>query len=629
MALSQPPSSQADFVEIARREGLLAGESAAELARESQDRGIPPSQLAMQKGLLSVTQIEIVETLLNPKSTVDGYEILGLLGHGGMGVVYRAKQISLGRIVALKTVMANPKSLPNRPSRFEHEAQTVGKLLHPHVITAYDFGRTGSRYFFAMELVEGEDLARRIGGAGPLSEFVTWSLIRQAATGLAHAAEFGVVHRDIKPANLLLVNPPTGYPLPKNVPMVKIADFGLALINDADDHTRFTTDNSAVGTPNYMAPEQLAPGDIDHRADLYALGATAYHMLAGRPPFHGLSLAQIFSQKVNGEPPSLASGCPGLSQGTLDLVRDLMARDRSQRIGSYAILLKRIDSLGTLDESTTVVCSPEQLAITTETQPGFEKTYSDIPATIPVQTNTRSKSTSVNGRVAIVGILAAVVSIAGIGWMLQSRRQPPAPPVNQALPELKPTGVAADLFDGQSLAHWSVRGGNWQTARDDEGATVLAASNGEVERQTARDALGRPIPINFFRLRFNVMLRQADAVEVSYGLAAAGSDAEVRAVLRIEPQRLSLTRLAGSQPPDIIKPAEAVKVDPNRYHEIRIERQFGDWRAYFDDRLIGTVPLSPRELPLFRLKVESGAESHLAYFADFVVEELQSPENTK
>src|SRR5262249_28528733 len=147
-------------------------------------------------------------------------------------------------------------------------------------------GRHEGRLYFAMELVEGEDVEQRVEQRGPLDEATAWGLARQAASGLAHAAGFGIVHRDVKPANLLLVEPPAGFPLPHGLPLVKIADFGLAfLAEEAETRTRLTATNATVGSPHYMPPEQLEGASVDVRADIYALGATVYHMLAGQPPF--------------------------------------------------------------------------------------------------------------------------------------------------------------------------------------------------------------------------------------------------------------------------------------------------------------------------------------------------------
>ncbi len=246
-----PSESPHDFLTIAGQQGLLPTETLRDLSEEAVRRQVDAATLTLQKGLLSPVQIEIVETLRQPAGSIPGYEIQSVIGHGGMGVVYRARQLNLNRVVALKTILVNQAANPTMLARFEQEAQTVAKLLHPHIIAAYDFGRHDGRLYFAMEYVEGEDADHYATREHPLGERVTWGLIRQAATGLAHAAESGVVHRDIKPANLLLVAPPRGYPLPAGMPMVKIADFGLAaLTQEADERTKLTAEQTTLGSPH-------------------------------------------------------------------------------------------------------------------------------------------------------------------------------------------------------------------------------------------------------------------------------------------------------------------------------------------------------------------------------------------
>ena len=171
------------------------------------------------------------------------------------------------------------------------KAQALARLTHPHIVAAYDFGRHEGRLYFAMELVIGEDADKLIRRKGALDEWAVWGMVRQAAAGLAHAAHHGIVHRDIKPANLLLVDPPMGFPLPAGLPMVKIADFGLAqLAASTDERTRLTSVGDAVGSPNYMSPEQMLGGPVDLRTDIFSLGASAFHMLTGKPPQAGKTL---------------------------------------------------------------------------------------------------------------------------------------------------------------------------------------------------------------------------------------------------------------------------------------------------------------------------------------------------
>ncbi len=181
------------------------------------------------------------------------------------------RQKSLDRIVAIKTILVSQMHDQTSLARFEQEALAVARLRHPNIVAAFDFGRHQGRLYFVMELIEGVDVEKTIEQEGPLAEGVAWKLVRQAAAGLSHAAAAGIIHRDIKPANLLLVEPPSGFELPGGLKMVKITDFGLAFLSrDVDVKTRLTQQNTAIGSPHYLAPEQLEGESFDHRVDIYS-----------------------------------------------------------------------------------------------------------------------------------------------------------------------------------------------------------------------------------------------------------------------------------------------------------------------------------------------------------------------
>src|SRR5262245_28460917 len=198
------------FLAGACSQSLLTPEVASAVSEEAEARGISASQLVVEKGLMDAVQVDIVETLLRPEQTIPNYEILNLIGRGGMGIVYRARQKNLDRIVAIKTVLIHLLTQSGAVARFEKEAQAVARFRHPNIVTAYDFGRHAGRLYLVMELLEGQTLEQLINRTGRLSERLAWGLIRQAAAGLAHAAEARIVHRDIKPANLILIDPPAG-----------------------------------------------------------------------------------------------------------------------------------------------------------------------------------------------------------------------------------------------------------------------------------------------------------------------------------------------------------------------------------------------------------------------------------
>ena len=600
--------STQEFLTIAGQQGLLATETLYDLAEEAAERQIDAVSLVLQKGLLSPVQIEIVETLRQPAKSIPGYEIQSVLGHGGMGVVYRARQLNLNRVVALKTILVNQAANPTMVARFEQEAQTVAKLVHPHIVGAYDFGRHAGRLYFAMEYVEGEDAEHYATREHPLSERITWSLIRQAAAGLAHAAALGVVHRDIKPANLLLVTPPQGYPLPAGMPMVKIADFGLAfLATEADERTKLTAEQTTLGSPHYMAPEQLdASKSVDLRADLYSLGATAYHLLAGHPPFDKQTLPQIIAKKLSDERPELPALRSDVSAEGLALMNALLARDLDQRVGNYGELLNRIDALPVM-----IAADSATLAWRAATANSISSISTVTDVRNDTQTQPLRRWMKAGLGVVAMMIVAAVVSSLGLipGGFSNTDVAPQL--------SLAPTGWSGQLFDGQSLRGWTTQHGQWIVVKDDEGSPVVAGTDGEILRPLLKkDTAGKAVPIENYRVLATVQLHAASAVEIQFNLNNLGS----RHALRLTLDRAAVgSRQEGNLPFKPLAAAKPFEIGADRLHELKLERQTKDWRVYIDDVLIGTVPVARESRrPEFRLLTEGGP----AWFGDMVVEEL-------
>ncbi len=218
-----------------------------------------------------IRQAPAVEDL---RELLPGYEILELIGAGGMGAVYRARHRKLGRLVALKVLLPDLSANPSFSDRFLREARALANLNHSGIVTVFDFGSVDDLYFFAMEYVDGVSL-RELMRAGSVDCALALELVKQVCDGLHYAHERGVVHRDIKPDNILLNHEGT----------VKITDFGLAkLAGDPADHP-LTRTNQVMGTPHYMAPEQIErPSEVDHRADLYSLGVVFYELLTKELP---------------------------------------------------------------------------------------------------------------------------------------------------------------------------------------------------------------------------------------------------------------------------------------------------------------------------------------------------------
>ncbi|SIN77006.1 serine/threonine protein kinase [Singulisphaera sp. GP187] len=223
----------------------------------------------------------------------DDLEILEEIGRGGMGVVYRARQVKLDRIVALKMILAESHANPKSLARFRTEAQAVARLSHPNFVQIYEIGERDGFPYFSMEFVEGGSLARKLGG-GPLPVRQAAQIIETLARATHVAHERGIVHRDIKPANILLTH--SGEP--------KITDFGLAKIVTGVGSVNPSRSETLVGTPAYMAPEQ-AQGDgheLGPLADVYALGATLYEMLTGLPPFQAATALETLLLSLNQDP---------------------------------------------------------------------------------------------------------------------------------------------------------------------------------------------------------------------------------------------------------------------------------------------------------------------------------------
>jgi serine/threonine-protein kinase len=229
---------------------------------------------------------------LGGKTVVAGYEILGELGRGGMGVVYKARQPGANRIVALKMVLASGHAGTEALVRFRLEAEAIAQLQHPHIVQLYEVGQEDDCPFFSLEFIDGESLSRKIENT-PQSPRAAARVVERLAEGMHFAHQRGIIHRDLKPANILLTK--DGVP--------KITDFGLAkrFEDRGDAHTRT---GAIMGTPSYMAPEQ-AQGRTKHSgpaADIYSLGAILYDMLTGRPPFRGTTLLETLQQVQSVEP---------------------------------------------------------------------------------------------------------------------------------------------------------------------------------------------------------------------------------------------------------------------------------------------------------------------------------------
>jgi predicted Ser/Thr protein kinase len=254
---------------------------------------------------------------------VPGYEVLSELGRGAAGVVYRARQVALNRVVALKMVLAGSHAGPDERARFRAEAQAVAQLKHPNIVAVHDIGECDGLPFFSLEFVEGGSLERKLNRTAQRPAEAA-ALVETLARAMHVAHWQGIVHRDLKPANILLT--PDGMP--------KIADFGLAKRLGGDSN--HTQSGCVMGTPSFMAPEQAGGRnhDVGPAADVYALGAILYDALTGRPPFKGATVLETLAQVLNDEPVPPSRLQPGIPRDLETICLKCLQKEPRKRYAS-------------------------------------------------------------------------------------------------------------------------------------------------------------------------------------------------------------------------------------------------------------------------------------------------------
>ncbi|MEX2142457.1 MAG: serine/threonine-protein kinase [Pirellulales bacterium] len=277
---------------------------------------------------------ETVELDLSGRQLGD-YRILRRLGRGGMADVYLAEQTSLRRQVALKVLKREFSSDDTYVRRFHFEAQAAAALVHANIVQIYEVGRVESYHYIAQEYVQGYNLRELMTRRGLPEPKLALSIMRQVTAALARAAEQGVIHRDIKPENIMLTKDGE----------VKVADFGLARITGNGKSLNLTQVGITMGTPLYMSPEQVEGRSLDTRSDLYSLGVTCYHMLAGEPPFRGETALAVAIQHVRSEPERLESLRADLPAGLCRVVHKMMAKEPQQRFQHPREVLRELRSL--------------------------------------------------------------------------------------------------------------------------------------------------------------------------------------------------------------------------------------------------------------------------------------------
>jgi len=322
------------------REQMQAAWDRWEAVSQASKKRMRLGEVMMEQGVLTREQALLVlkEThlRLGDKPRIGGYELERLLGKGAMGMVYRARQLSMDRPVALKLLSRELSANEDFVRRFMREARTTAKLNHNNIIAAIDIGESNGYHYFAMEYVDGRTLEKVLKREGPLAEKRVLEIAVQIVQGLEHAAQHGIIHRDIKPANIMMTR--------EGVP--KIADMGLAILTTKESSDQMTGTGIAVGTPYYMAPEQVeGKANIDFRADIYALGATVFEMLTGKKPFDGANVPAIMAKRLYEDPPVAANEKPGVSREISAVVYKMMARSPDSRYQDFPTLLEDLGRL--------------------------------------------------------------------------------------------------------------------------------------------------------------------------------------------------------------------------------------------------------------------------------------------
>ena len=331
------------FGKMAIEQGLCTDEELRQSLEELKSRSTANpailKDLMVELGYITESQAERLGTGIKESKAaahqIPGYKIVGKLGAGAMAVVYKARQLSLNRMVAIKILPKRFTENPEYVERFYKEGQAAGKLNHPNIVQAIDVGEAGGYHYFVMEYVEGKTIADDSAAGKVFEEDEALDIIIQVASALAHAHAQSLIHRDVKPKNIMISDNGT----------VKLADMGLARAT-TDIEAAQSEQGKAYGTPYYIAPEQIRGKiDIDGRADIYGLGATLYHMLTGRVPFMAEDSADVMRKHLKEKlvPPDHIN--TALSAGVSEVLEIMMAKKKEDRYNDVEELLTDLKAL--------------------------------------------------------------------------------------------------------------------------------------------------------------------------------------------------------------------------------------------------------------------------------------------
>jgi serine/threonine protein kinase len=349
--------SDLSFAKVAVSRGFVTPEQLREafgIQKRVEDAGIREDlgAILLKKGWLRPEQLAEIHAGLDQgvKEFLQGYEILATVGRGGMGTVYRARRLSDGAIVAIKTLLPSFAREQDAVDRFLRESQVLQKLHHPHIVAAFDAGYQNGIYYLVMEFVEGDTLAQVVKARGKLPWKEAIKIVKAVAFALEHAARYGIVHRDIKPDNLILT--PSGG--------VKITDLGLAKMVTGERDTTLTQSGFVLGTPAFMSPEQVQGlREIDIRSDIYSLGITLFAALTGLPPFRDENPLVVLQMRLKEDVPFGKLKELGVPDEVISIGRKMTMRDPRNRYQTPAELLENLMSLEAGETRRRTTVSPE------------------------------------------------------------------------------------------------------------------------------------------------------------------------------------------------------------------------------------------------------------------------------
>ncbi|MHC4917281.1 MAG: protein kinase domain-containing protein, partial [Planctomycetota bacterium] len=328
---------------------------------------------------------------------IPGYQIQERIGEGGMGVVYKARQVSMDRTVALKVLSEKYSSNSEFIDRFIREARSAGRLNHPNVIHVHDVSKAGGRYFFSMEFIDGPTVKNLLKEKGRLPYRQSLEIITQAAKALEFAHENGIIHRDIKPDNIMLTSEG----------IVKIADLGIAKsFEEGSISPEGVGQRKVLGTPHYMAPEQALGKAIDRRADVYSLGASFYHMLTGKTPFKGSTITELLKAHVHEKLEPIQVLNRDVPEPVCFVVERMMAKSPEKRYDSMTRLLEDLAKAGQ-DQGDIERLAPEESSIMPPAQAAAARAKAQAEAP-------RARAKAYNPTTNLIVMGAAILLVLGV-----------------------------------------------------------------------------------------------------------------------------------------------------------------------------------------------------------------------